>query len=186
MILGDIIKNYRTENNISMEEFAKKSGLSKGYISMLENNKNPSSNKPIIPSIETIKRVSKVINMDINTIISDLDDNQKISLKDDDINYKNILYTNNYENNLLDKFRKLNELGMQEAIKRVEELTYFDKYTDYLVNTSKIEKTENEDEKTELVKIAAFSGNGVETRRYTKDEIKKAEEILKSIKFRTE
>ena len=44
----------------------------------------------------------------------------------------------------------------------------------------------NEEEKTELVRIAAFDGNGVETRQYTKDEIKKAEEILKSIKFRTE
>ena len=36
MTLGDLIKNYREETGMSMDEFAEKSGLSKGYISMLE------------------------------------------------------------------------------------------------------------------------------------------------------
>ena len=41
MTLGDIIKNYREQNNITIVEFAKACSLSKGYISMHENNINP-------------------------------------------------------------------------------------------------------------------------------------------------
>ena len=44
MTLGDIIKNYREQNNITIVEFAKACSLSKGYISMLENNINPRNN----------------------------------------------------------------------------------------------------------------------------------------------
>ena len=38
MFLGEIVKKYRLEHKISMDEFARLSGLSKGYISMLEKN----------------------------------------------------------------------------------------------------------------------------------------------------
>ena len=41
MTLGDVIKNYRTNYNMSMDMFAKKSGISKAYISLLEKNKHP-------------------------------------------------------------------------------------------------------------------------------------------------
>jgi transcriptional regulator with XRE-family HTH domain len=36
MKLGEIIKNYRTENDISMREFAKMADMSNAYVSMLE------------------------------------------------------------------------------------------------------------------------------------------------------
>lgn len=46
MHLGEIIKKYREEHdNMSMDAFALRSGLSKGYISMLESNKNPRTGK---------------------------------------------------------------------------------------------------------------------------------------------
>ncbi|MFX3699430.1 XRE family transcriptional regulator, partial [Streptococcus suis] len=32
MILGDILKEYRSKNNLSMDKFAELSGLTKGYI----------------------------------------------------------------------------------------------------------------------------------------------------------
>ena len=37
MTIGDFVKIYREENDMSMEEFAKLCGVSKGYISMAEN-----------------------------------------------------------------------------------------------------------------------------------------------------
>jgi transcriptional regulator with XRE-family HTH domain len=37
MRLGEIIKQYRIENNLTTAELASKCALSKGYISMLEN-----------------------------------------------------------------------------------------------------------------------------------------------------
>ena len=47
MTLGDIVRKYRESNNMSLAEFAQACSLSKGYISMLENNINPRNNKPI-------------------------------------------------------------------------------------------------------------------------------------------
>ena len=81
MILGDLIKEYRREHGYSMDQFAKMSGLSKAYISILERNVNPVNNKPVIPSLETIKAVAQAINMDFNDVIAVLDGNQPVSLK---------------------------------------------------------------------------------------------------------
>ena len=41
MTLGDIVKNYRTEHGLSLREFSRISGVSNGYISMLEKNEHP-------------------------------------------------------------------------------------------------------------------------------------------------
>ena len=83
MILGDLRKEYRREHGYSMDQFAKMSGLSKAYISILERNVNPVNNKPVIPSLETIKAVAQAINMDFNDVIAVLDGNQPVSLKDE-------------------------------------------------------------------------------------------------------
>ena len=83
MILGDLIKEYRRELGYSRDQFAKMSGLSKAYISILERNVNPVNNKPVIPSLETIKAVAQAINMDFNDVIAVLDGNQPVSLKDE-------------------------------------------------------------------------------------------------------
>ena len=80
MILGDLIKDYRLKNDYSMDDFAKKCGLSKAYISILERNINPINQKPVVPSLETIKAVSKAIGMDFNDVINILDGNQPVSL----------------------------------------------------------------------------------------------------------
>lgn len=80
MILGDLIKKYRQETGTSMEDFAKRCGLSKAYISILERNRNPVNNKEVVPSLETIKSVSSAIGMDFNDVISLLDGNQPVDL----------------------------------------------------------------------------------------------------------
>ena len=43
MTLGQIIKAYRETNSMSMDDFSKASKISKGYISQLENNLNPTA-----------------------------------------------------------------------------------------------------------------------------------------------
>ena len=57
MTLGELIREYREQHSMSMEEFARLSGLSKGYISMLE------KNKPIIPSIATYDGVATAMHV---------------------------------------------------------------------------------------------------------------------------
>lgn len=68
MHLGKIVQNYRTENGLSMREFGKKCGLSSGYISMLEKNKNPQTGKEIIPSIDTVKQIADAMGTTIDSL----------------------------------------------------------------------------------------------------------------------
>lgn len=64
MTLGEMIKRYRKENDLSMDAFAKRSGISKAYISLLEKNKHPKTGKPIAPSIQSIKQAADGMNME--------------------------------------------------------------------------------------------------------------------------
>ena len=80
MTIGDYIKEYRLNHNYSMDEFARRSGLSKAYVSILERNYNPSTKRAAIPSLDTIKRVSLATGMDFNDLLAILDSDQKVSL----------------------------------------------------------------------------------------------------------
>ncbi len=80
MTLGDVIKEYRQKKGISMETFAKASGLSKGYISMLEKNMNPSTKQAITPSIATYRAVSKAMGRSVDDLILAVDGDSPISL----------------------------------------------------------------------------------------------------------
>lgn len=81
MTLGELIRVYRSEHNMNMQEFANNCGLSKAYISILERNINPSTGKPPIPSLETIRSIAKTLHMDFNDVIAALDDDQVVSLE---------------------------------------------------------------------------------------------------------
>ena len=78
--IGEIIKKYRQEHGISMEEFGKRSGLSKAYISLLEHGKSTRSNKPIVPSIDTLSAIAKAIGEDLDTLVYMLDPDQEVRL----------------------------------------------------------------------------------------------------------
>lgn len=80
MTLGDIIKKYREQNNISMGDFANSCSLSKGYISMLENNINPRNNKPISPTLPSIAKVAYGMGIELDSLLKLMDDDQSISL----------------------------------------------------------------------------------------------------------
>ena len=80
MTLGQIIRAYREENSMSMDRFAKASGLSKGYISQLENNLNPKTGEPPVPSMATIKKAANGMFMSFDELFNQLDDNMKVSV----------------------------------------------------------------------------------------------------------
>lgn len=79
--LGDIIKRYREEHQMSMDSFSEKSGLSKGYISMLEKNEHPNTKKPIKPTLGTIKQAALAMNLDFNDLINALDDDYEVTMQ---------------------------------------------------------------------------------------------------------
>ncbi len=80
MILGDILKEFRTKNKLSMDRFAELSGLTKGYISMLEKNQHPKTKKALLPTIETLEKVAKGMGITVSELISQLDTNQDIAI----------------------------------------------------------------------------------------------------------
>ncbi len=74
MRLGEIIKQYRIENNLTTAELASKCSLSKGYISMLENNFKPSGRKKdITPSIQAIKKLANGTGIEFDALLASID-----------------------------------------------------------------------------------------------------------------
>lgn len=72
MTLGELIKQYRELYEITMDEFSRFSGLSKGYISMLEKNENPRTKLPIMPTTKTLTCVAKAMSMSVAELMDKL------------------------------------------------------------------------------------------------------------------
>lgn len=83
MFLGEIIKRYRKENNLSLRAFASKCGLSYTYISMLEKNIDYRTGKPIAPTLDSVKYISNAMNIPIDDLLKMLDDEQEFKLNED-------------------------------------------------------------------------------------------------------
>lgn len=81
MTLGDFILSWRTENSMSQATFAKRASLSKGYISMLENNLNPTTGKSIAPTIDVFEKVAKAVGVSLAELMEQMDASQKISME---------------------------------------------------------------------------------------------------------
>lgn len=92
MRLGEIIKKYREEHNISMQELADRCGLSKGYISMLENDFVPSSTKKkITPSVNAVKKLSTGLNIPFDTLLKTINGDVSWDSNDEEIYQKSCL-----------------------------------------------------------------------------------------------
>ncbi len=57
--LSEIIRSYITEEDITYEQFAKKCGVSKSYISVLLREEDPNTHKPTKPKLETYEMLAK-------------------------------------------------------------------------------------------------------------------------------
>lgn len=80
MTIGDILKQYRTEHSLSVRAMGKLLGISSAYVSIIENNKNPTTGKPVSLSTDVIKHISDVVGVSVDDLISIADD-QPVSLK---------------------------------------------------------------------------------------------------------
>ncbi|MBQ1292717.1 MAG: helix-turn-helix transcriptional regulator [Clostridiales bacterium] len=80
MTIGDVIKEFRKLNDLNLEEFGKMCGLSRSYISMLENNKDPRGN-PVNPSLETIDKIATAIGVDTDALVGQIDQDVVINRK---------------------------------------------------------------------------------------------------------
>ena len=74
MKLGDLIKEYREQHNLSQRQFAAICGLSNGYISMLERGENPKTHKPVTPTLHQLKKLADGIGTTIMDMLDKIDD----------------------------------------------------------------------------------------------------------------
>ena len=83
MTLGEWIKNYRDKHSLSMQEMADMCGFSKAYIGQLEKGINPSTGKPISPTIQAFDKIAQAVGLDLDVFLKELDGNQLITLLPD-------------------------------------------------------------------------------------------------------
>ena len=119
MTLGDIVKNYRTEHGLSLREFSRISGVSNGYISMLEKNEHPKTKKPIVPSIEKMRCIANAMGMSFDSLLDMIDSDQPISIRKENAPAPSLTSS---ESDLLSKYRRLNSEGRKKLIERADEL----------------------------------------------------------------
>ena len=88
---------------MSMREFERISGISRGYLSMLEKNEHPKTKKPITPSVDIIRQVSVATGISFDKLF-DMMENQPVSIASDNHD----LSLSPLEKEIIMKFRKLN------------------------------------------------------------------------------
>ena len=131
MELSKILRDYRQEHGLTLQVFADRAGLTKQYISMLENNKNSKNGKPIIPSLETLRKLASAMYMNIDTLVATLDGEQDVSLQTKDAGYytdpevaeyAEELRTNPKYRLLFDASKDLNKEDIDFVVNMIEQL----------------------------------------------------------------
>ena len=74
MTLSELIKQYRTEHDLSQRAFAARSDLSNGYISMVEKGENPATGEPITPTLVALKKIASGMGLTLGALIAKCDD----------------------------------------------------------------------------------------------------------------
>lgn len=123
MKLGDLIKDFRRSNHLSMQDFANMAGLSKGYVSMLEKNQHPQSQRKLSPSVTTYQKVATAMSMSLDDLISVLDGDEPVRLVQPSNNLTGS------ESRLLDSFRVLNQDGQDKVMEYADDLASSERYT---------------------------------------------------------
>lgn len=112
MELKTFINSYRTEHNLTMEQFAKSASLSKGYISMLEKGYNPQTGKKIIPSISALNNIAIATGTDLDHLLKIIDDIE-VSL---DSPAQDLIISNPPEEQLIIGYRNLTTANQKELL----------------------------------------------------------------------
>lgn len=73
MELGALIKQYREEHSLTMQQFADRCHLSKSYVSMLEKGRHPQNKRLLIPSMETFRKLCDGMQIPFESLVSILD-----------------------------------------------------------------------------------------------------------------
>ena len=82
MTLREYMATFREDHRLSQRQFAQLSGLSSGYISMIENNLNPTTGKPPVLSLSTIKKLASAMGLSVQAL-TDIIESENVSSIDE-------------------------------------------------------------------------------------------------------
>ena len=80
MKLSEIVRKYRADHDLSQREFAKRCGLSNSYISFIENEHNPRTGKPIVPTLEQYQKIATGMGLTVHQLFERLDEDSPVDL----------------------------------------------------------------------------------------------------------
>ena len=80
MKLSNIVIEYRKRMQISQREFARRCDLSNSYISFIENEHNPRTGKPIVPTLEQYKKIASGMGLTVHQLFEQLDEDCPVDL----------------------------------------------------------------------------------------------------------
>jgi transcriptional regulator with XRE-family HTH domain len=113
--IGDFLKNERDKRGLSLREFALLLGTSPGYLSKLENGKDPRSGKMFRPTLDTLVHMAKGLKMSLDDMLF------QIGYLDNNV------YNEEFLQGVEEEYQELvSNLGVREiqALKKIKEEGY--------------------------------------------------------------
>lgn len=98
MRIGEWINTYRTENQLSMADFAKKTGVSKAYVGFLEKG-------TVNPTTKMLSKIANALGMTLQEFMVSVDDDDIITIPA----ASDLLPLTTDEESLLSKYRRLDD-----------------------------------------------------------------------------
>lgn len=131
MTIGERIRFFRKEQGLTQDDLARKMGIKRGTLAQYESDRRN-------PKLETLEKISGALGVEIGKLcgLSSLDDILKVAdpdAKEDLYKIAGVAAQNiniqGQREELESAFDKLNNIGREEAVKRVQELTRLSKYS---------------------------------------------------------
>lgn len=82
MTLGEYVHAYRKAHGLTMQQFADRAFLSKGYVSLLEKGRDPRSGQPIQPSLTTYIHIARAMGMTRTELMKHIDIEEEAEVPD--------------------------------------------------------------------------------------------------------
>ena len=98
MRIGEWINTYRAENQLSMADFAKKTGVSKAYVGFLEKG-------TVNPTTKMLSKIANALGMTLQEFMVSVDDDDIITIP----SASDLLPLTADEESLLSKYRRLDD-----------------------------------------------------------------------------
>ena len=113
MKLSTVLIEYRKRMGISQRELSRQCGLSNSYISFIENEKNPRTQKPMVPTLEQYKKLANGMGLSVQQLFDLLDDDAPVTMSSTGTTYD---YLSPEEHKLINAYRLAEESAREIAL----------------------------------------------------------------------